>query len=209
VTKLRAVPLRPIPEVAAAAAPEADVDATRVELGRRIALLREERGLSVRALGDAASITGSFISQIEHGHVMPSVASLIRIAGALGVSVGDLFDKPAATGRVRHPGERTVYRYDEHGVRDEILSDDPSGEIEVLRSHIEPGGGTGDEIYTHGTRVEVVYVLAGDIEVALGAQRLRLTAGDSLTFTGDVPHGVWNRGSVTAELMWIVNPAAY
>jgi transcriptional regulator with XRE-family HTH domain len=203
------MPMSPLADPSPPQGPDVDLDAMRANLGRRIARLREQRGLSVRALGEAASVTGGFVSQIENGHVMPSVASLVRIATALGVSVGDLFDKPDATGQVRHPGGRTVYRYDEHGVRDEILSDDPTGEVEVLHSRIEPGGGTGEGVYTHGTRVEVVYVLEGDLEIALDDRRLRLATGDSMTFSGAVPHGVWNRGDTAAELIWVVTPALY
>jgi transcriptional regulator with XRE-family HTH domain len=189
--------------------PSAELDTTRRTIGRRIAALREERGLSVRALGEEAAVTGGFISQVENGHVMPSVASLVRIAMALGVHVGDLFEHPAARGEVRRPGERTVYRYDEHGVLDEVISDDPTGEVQVLHTRIEPNGGTGDVVFTHGTRVEVVYVLSGELELGLADKRLTLAAGDSVTFSGEIPHGVWNRSAEPAEAMWIAAPARY
>ena len=165
--------------------------------------------MSVRALGEAAGVTGGFISQVENGHVMPSVASLLRIAGALGANVGDFFEGPEASGEVRRPGERTLYRYAEHGVLDEVLSDDPTGEIEVLRTRIEPRGGTGETPYTHGTHVEVVYVLSGELVLGLGDERLPLEAGDSVTFSGERPHGVWNHGTAPAEAIWVAAPARY
>lgn len=187
---------------------DAELASTRRAIGRKIAALRDERGLSVRALGEVAGVTGGFVSQVENGHVTPSVASLLRIATALGVQVGDFFERPEATGDVRHPGERTVYHL-ERGVVDEVVSDDPTGEVEVLHTWIEPGGGTGDALYTHGTRVEVVYVLAGTLVLGLGDARLDLGAGDSVTFSGETPHGVWNRGDTPAEAIWVAAPARY
>lgn len=172
--------------------------------------MREAKGLGVRALANAAGVSGGFISQVENGHVMPSVASLVKIAGALNVQVGEFFERPAAGGEVLHPGERTFYRYEEHGVLDEVLSDDPGGEIEVLLSTLQPGGGTGPgELYVHGTRVEVVYVLEGEIEIGLGDRRVKMTRGDSLTFAGDIPHGVWNTGKKPARMIWAASPARY
>lgn len=186
-----------------------DLEVTRRSIGIRLAALREERRLSVRALGEAAGVTGGFISQVENGHVMPSIASLLRIASALNVRVADFFERPEAQGDIRRPGERTVYRYDEHGVLDEVISDDPSGEVEVLHTRIEPDGGTGEGVYVHGTRVEVVYVLSGELMLGLDEKRLTLKAGDSVTFSGEVPHGVWNRSTEGAEAMWITAPAKY
>jgi transcriptional regulator with XRE-family HTH domain len=189
--------------------PTLELASTRRSIGRRLAALREGRQLSVRGLGDAAGVTGGFISQVENGHVMPSVGSLLRIALALGVEVGDFFERPSAHGEVQRPGERTLYRYDEHGVLDEVISDDPTREVLVLHTVIEPDGGTGDKVFVHGTRVEVVYVLSGELELGLGKRRLTLKAGDSVTFSGEVPHGVWNRSSEPAEAMWVAAPARY
>lgn len=189
--------------------PSAELDSTRQAIGLRIATLRDELGISVRALGEAAGVTGGFISQVENGHVMPSVASLLRISSALGVQVGDLFERLQESGQIRHAGARTLYRYDEHGLVDELISDDPSGEVEVLLTRIEAGGGTGDEVFVHGTRVEVVYVLSGELKLGLGRRRLPLKAGDSATFSGEVPHGVWNRSAQSAEAIWITAPARY
>lgn len=186
-----------------------DPTAVRQALGGRVRALRVERNLSVRALADESSVSAGFISQIENGHVMPSVTTLIRLASALSTRVGDLFDQLGASGQVVRADERPTYSLKEQGVRDEVLSADGSGELEVLRSVIDPGASTGPEPYTHGTRVEVVHVLAGQIEIRLGTATQVLETGDSITFSGDIPHGIANHGDVSAELIWITTPAGY
>jgi transcriptional regulator with XRE-family HTH domain len=191
------------------ASDDVDVEVVRLALGRRLRTLRTEQGTSVRALAEAAGVTGGFLSQVENGHVMPSVATLIRLATALGTRVGDIFDHAEPVSRVVRAGDRPIYPFSDHGIRDEVLSADPTGELEVLLSTIAPGSGTGTGTYTHGTRVEVVHVLTGEIEVLLGEEVVRLAPGDSLTFTGETPHGVANTGAGDAEVVWIATPARY
>lgn len=181
----------------------------KVRLGRRLKELRQDRGMSAKALADAAEVSAGFLSQVENGRVMPSIGTLIRLATALGTKVGDLFDQVEPGGRVIRSRSRPSYPLKEQGVHDAFLSSDPSGEVEVLHSTIEPGAGTGDELYTHGTRVEVVYVESGEITVRLEDEEIELGPGDSLTFSGETAHGAVNRGDVRAVLIWIAAPARY
>jgi transcriptional regulator with XRE-family HTH domain len=186
-----------------------DLPAIRAALGGRLRALRHERELSARALADESGVSAGFLSQVENGHVMPSVATLIRLASALSTRVGDLFDQLGAVGKVIRAGDRPTYPFKEHGVRDEVLSADSTGELEVLRSVIDPGASTGGEAYTHGTRVEVVHVLDGEVEIELGEEVHHLREGDSITFSGDVPHGAANPGDKSVELIWITTPVGY
>jgi transcriptional regulator with XRE-family HTH domain len=60
------------------------------QLGRRIRGRRTFLGLSQAALAERAGVHRTQISLYEHGLRMPLASSLIRLAGALGVSVGQL-----------------------------------------------------------------------------------------------------------------------
>jgi transcriptional regulator with XRE-family HTH domain len=186
-----------------------DLDEIKVALGARIRILRGERELSARALAESAGVSSGFLSQVEHGRVMPSVATLIKLATALGTRVGDLFDQIGTGGRVIRADGRPAYPFTEHGVHDELVSSDPSGEVEVLHSTMLPGSTTGEELYTHGTKVEVVFVVSGTIGVRVGPETISLGPGDSLTFSGETPHGAVNDGDVPAVLVWIAAPARY
>jgi len=64
----------------------------RKQLGKRIAALRRERGLSQEALAATSGYSTEFISLVERGRNSPSVAGLARIAKALRVEVKNLFD---------------------------------------------------------------------------------------------------------------------
>lgn len=191
------------------AEPRDGVDAIRAALGSRLRALRNEQGMSVRELAEKSEVSGGFLSQLENGRVMPSVATLIRIATALGTRVGELFDQLPTPEQVVRAGEGPTYSFPDHGIRDEVLSADAGGEVEVLRSVLEPGASTGHDAYTHETRVEVVHVLEGEAEIQLGAETIRLASGDSVTFSGGIPHGATNPGDAPAVLLWVTTPARY
>ena len=64
-----------------------------MDVGHEIRRLREARGWSQAKLAGDTGMGVSGISQIETGARNPSAVTLWKIAGALGVEVGDLFPK--------------------------------------------------------------------------------------------------------------------
>jgi Zn-dependent peptidase ImmA (M78 family)/transcriptional regulator with XRE-family HTH domain len=60
------------------------------ELGARIAVLREARGLTGQQLGDALGLSRSQVSKIEHGSRKLEVSELAEIADVLEVSLAEL-----------------------------------------------------------------------------------------------------------------------
>jgi transcriptional regulator with XRE-family HTH domain len=61
-------------------------------VGSRIRLLREQRGLSQEKLVERAGLTSKFLGEVERIETNPSTTSIARLAAALSVSVGDLFE---------------------------------------------------------------------------------------------------------------------
>jgi transcriptional regulator with XRE-family HTH domain len=61
-------------------------------LGARVKHLRRERQLTQEELAERASLTSKFVGEVERAESNPSAASLARMAGALSVSMGDLFE---------------------------------------------------------------------------------------------------------------------
>ena len=60
-------------------------------VGLVIKKLREEKGLSQRALADKAKVTDAYIAMLETGvRTNPTIDTLKRLAKALGVTVGEL-----------------------------------------------------------------------------------------------------------------------
>ena len=64
-----------------------------IRLGIRIRRLREQAEISQENLGYLSGLHRTYVGAIERGERNPSVLSLKKIADALKVSVGDLFDE--------------------------------------------------------------------------------------------------------------------
>lgn len=75
----------------------AEKKAAWTALGRRIMEERKRRGLTQRALADAAQLTDRYISNIECGQRQPAPKALQAIAGALNIQPRDLYTGVPAT----------------------------------------------------------------------------------------------------------------
>src|SRR5512140_3787857 len=69
----------------------------RFSVGPKLRSLRHERALSQRDLAGKAGLSPNAISLIERDEISPSVATLQRLAGALGVKMGYFFSEEEAT----------------------------------------------------------------------------------------------------------------
>lgn len=64
--------------------------------GERLTELRQKRGLTVRALAEAAAMSFTYVSDMERGQKVPSLTTLVRLAVALDCKLTALvapFDK--------------------------------------------------------------------------------------------------------------------
>src|ERR1700741_1864973 len=68
-------------------------------LARNLATLRHVRGLTQDTLAKAAGVPRSTIANLESGEGNPSLAVLVKVAGALGAPIDELLGAPRA--RVR------------------------------------------------------------------------------------------------------------
>ena len=67
------------------------MDAFVAAFGAHVRSLRLERGLSQEEVAHSAGIHVTYLSGIERGKRNPSLMNLRKLAGALGVRVGELF----------------------------------------------------------------------------------------------------------------------
>jgi transcriptional regulator with XRE-family HTH domain len=62
----------------------------RNAMGMRIREIRQQRGMTVSELADAAGLTAGHVSRIERGMSMPSFVAASRIADVLGMHASEL-----------------------------------------------------------------------------------------------------------------------
>lgn len=66
--------------------------AVQQAVGARIRALRQERGLSQDEFAARVGIHRTHPNKLENGKIDPRLSTLVRVADALGVSVGELLD---------------------------------------------------------------------------------------------------------------------
>ena len=182
---------------------------TELQLGTRIRSLRQARHLTLREVADRAGVTESFLSQVERDVTSPSIATVHRVARALGLSIAQLFAEDAETGRVVRREARRRIAYPGLGAVDEFLTSNLAGRLQVIMSTIDAGGGTGPEPYTHDSDEEVVVVLSGVLDLWVGDEHYVLREGDAITFPSRLPHWNANHGDGPATVPVLPDAAEF
>jgi transcriptional regulator with XRE-family HTH domain len=72
-----------------------DGDRVVKQLGKRIAAFRDAAGISQGGLAERIRSTPQWVSQLERGTRSPTVHTLVKLANALDVSLGELLDGTA------------------------------------------------------------------------------------------------------------------
>src|ERR671931_39000 len=190
--------------------PSSGPDATtEVDVGERLRAIRRSRRATLRTIAARSGLSESFLSQVERGHSSASIASLRRIADALGVSMADLFGPDGVPGpRVLRRDERPALSFGILG-RKMLLTPRPLHHLEVFAGELEVSGSTGPEPYAHGDSEELFVVISGNVQLELDGELFELERGDSIDYRSSTPHRVANVGQELAEVMWIISPPSY
>jgi transcriptional regulator with XRE-family HTH domain len=152
-------------------------------VGDLVRRLREQRGLSLRALGGATNFSASFLSQLENGQVSPSISSMERIANTLGVTLGEFFSSLGSSegGVVVRARDRVEMQSQWSQATVEALSPMSRGRlVEPLLITLDPGGRSGKHPAAR-PREEFAFVVEGEVELTLGPDTYRMRHGDAAT----------------------------
>lgn len=179
-----------------------------VRFGGRLRHARESSRMSLSDLATRSGVTKSFLSRVERDATSPSVASLVAICDALGVTMADLFSTPQTTLVRRGDRPQLEDLPKAADVVDTLITPARERHVTVLETVAAPGGSGGDAHYTLPSEAETCFVLEGLVEVCVEAETFLLEDGDALTFGAAVPHTWRNADPVRgARILWILAPA--
>lgn len=180
-----------------------------VAVGRRIRDLRRVRQFSLEAVASRTDLSIGFLSQIERGLSSPSLRVLATLADVLGVGIAALFGaSPGPDGASDQVVTRGLQRPElklwRTGVSKQLLSPaSADNKLNLFLVHLEPGGSTGDELYTHDGE-EAGLVLEGEMMLTVDSQTWSLKTGDSFRFASRRPHRFSNPAEdVKTVVLWV------
>ena len=177
-----------------------------MRIGSRIKEIRTRRKVTLRELANKTGLTTSFLSQLERDIVSPSVSSLEKIAQALNVKVGYIFEREEKKELIiikKGTGKKIVNKKKE--MFSEIL---PSGLLNIKMQPQIFTMGIGAElteelIYPQGEKFGMV--LKGEFKLLCDTEELILEEGDSIycAYTRKLSK-VINIGKSEAKFLWII-----
>jgi transcriptional regulator with XRE-family HTH domain len=172
----------------------AESGVTAVDVGGRLRELRQERGMSMRALGRASGLSTNALSMIERGRTSPSVSTLYKISEALGVPITAFFrlEPPKQDVVFRKANERRSVPFP-RGVWEGLGGESFVGGLEPFLLTLEVGASSGRFGMLHSGH-EFVLCLEGSLEYEVEEERYLLEAGDSLLFAAQLQHRWRNAG---------------
>lgn len=177
-------------------------------LGNKLRARRMELSITIEELAAKADVSPGSISQIERGIGNPSFMTLARIAYALDLSVGRLFEGPDSPSQVVRHNERKRLEVSDREVTFELLTPDLQRDLEMVWVEYAPGISTKERPYQHNGE-ECGLVLQGHLIVHVGESVYELEPGDSIWIDCTVPHWYENKGEERVLSVWAITPPSF
>jgi len=163
------------------------------EIGKRIRILREEKGISLDELSNMTGFDVELLSNIENNIVQPQLGTVIRLSKALDSAFGRLIsgignriysitrrdEQKVVSRSTAKKGQKQVYTY-------KSLAPEVKGRhMEALIVQLEEN--PDKEVSVHDGE-EFIYVLDGIVVLDIGEDTFDLEPGDSAYYLSTTPH---------------------
>jgi len=175
-------------------------------IGLKVFSLRKRMGLSLQQLGERSDVSAAAIHKIEQGGMVPTITTLLKIAGALGRPVSYFVEEDVGRDDVAvlTPPDEDRPVYTSHkGITLNSVSG-PYGRFLLAgaRATVAPGANSGRKPMQHPGE-ELVHVIEGLLEFTVTGQLYQVGIGSTLHFRGDQPHTWCNPGATEARAVWM------
>jgi transcriptional regulator with XRE-family HTH domain len=176
----------------------------RYKIGQKIRRLRLRKGMGLVELGRHTGLSSALLSKLERGIMHPTLPTLLRISLVFSVGLEYFFNpdpRPVVAlvrkgERLRFPAEPGAASPAYHFESLDFPVSDPA--LNAYYADFHPATGEDAQPHTH-PGVELLYLLAGELEIRIGEESYQLAGGDALYFDSTVPHGYRNAGAVLAS----------
>jgi len=184
-----------------------------LKIGHKVRKLRQKHKYTLQDLAVKTGLSKPFLSQIENDHVVPPVATLLKLARALGVGMAYFFQDEASSEKisVTRPENRVRLERRPHHSREETDYVYDSLEPRMQNKHMEPFlvefpvKESEEIVFMSHEGEEFLYVLEGKIEFRSVDRVEILEPGDSIYYDSQLSHGfrcLGNRPAKAVAVVW-------
>lgn len=164
-------------------------------VGEKIRTLRLRKSMGLVELGNHTGLSPAMLSKLERGKLFPTLPTLLRIALVFGVGLEHFFTDERKRHvvsivrkkeRLRFPespgGGPVAYFFESLDFKtterklNAFYAEFEETPAEKVRQHHHPG-------------IELLYLIAGRLELTIASDAFQLSAGDAIYFDASVRHG--------------------
>lgn len=183
-----------------------------LKIGNKVRELRQKNRYTLQDLAARTGLSKPFLSQIENHHVVPPVATLLKLARAFNVNMGHFFQDEQSSEKisVTRQNERVRIERRPHHQKGEVNYIYEALETKKSNKHMEPflvefrDQGTGEMVFVSHEGEEFVYLLDGKLEFRTIDRVEILEPGDSIYFESDLSHSFRCLSEQPARAMVVV-----
>ncbi|MBB6464876.1 transcriptional regulator with XRE-family HTH domain [Aminobacter lissarensis] len=169
------------------------------EIGPRLQAYRKAQKLTLADLATKSGVSRSMLSEIERGNANPTYGTLWHLTRALDIDLNSLI-----SGASEERGDRIdlqpenltpTIRSADGSCTLQILS--PAGMVPLIEWYLlsfEPQGKLLSDPHGAGT-IEHLHCTEGEIVVRSAGNEMRVRAGETARYAGDVPHSLTSVGT--------------
>ena len=183
-----------------------------LKIGSKVRELRQKKHYTLQDVAAKSGLSKPFLSQIENDHVVPPVATLLKLARAFDVGLAYFFQDEVGIDRI------AITRRDER-LRVERRPHHRKGEVNYIyealdtkktNKHMEPFlvefpvQDTSEMIFMNHEGEEFLHVLEGTLEFRSTDRLEVLEPGDSIYFESELSHSFRCLGERSARAIVVV-----
>lgn len=192
-------------------APEAPVALghSSAALGKRLAAFRKLNALSLEDVATRAGITKSYLSKLERGLSSPTIATVLKLATALGITSEQLINSDTVGDEVvlvkadaRVPFSRSRDRV---GYTYEAIAAQRANKAMMPFIMTPPTSFADEQELVSHPGEELIFLISGTMEVVFKDRTVQMSPGDSLYFNASVAHRSRSTGDVPAQALVVLS----
>lgn len=179
-------------------------------VAERLLMFRKLNGLSLEQVASRAGITKSYLSKLERGLSSPTIATLLKLAQALGQSAEQLIGETDRHDDIvlTKAGERVPFtrsKEREGYVYEAIAANRTSKAMAPFIMSPPTLVNEKTDLASHAGE-EFIFLVSGVMEMIFEERIVRLEAGDSLYFNAALPHRSRSVGEPAQALVVVSTP---
>ena len=175
-------------------------------VGQTINRLRKEKHLTLDQLAAVCGVSKSMLSQIERNETNPTIATVWRLAEALGTTIDDIVRGEESGNSLTVVGRASIPVLNDAKGNYSLRVLGPASLVNNMEWYeliMKPGGKMVSTPHTAHT-TEHLTVFSGEFDVTAGEEIERVKPGETARYDADQPHQIKNGTNTEARALLVV-----